>query len=93
MIKKTLVYCCLLVVMGMCAFPPWQRVYRLSHSTVNRTEPIGYAFIANPPEFVPYTIERSIDYGRLGVQLLGPVLLAVILIIFSIIPAKEKFHG
>ena len=84
--KKFLFFICLLILFGMCIYPPWQRVCR--DRNIKITVAWGHAFIWDRPEDA-----NIIDYGRLGIQAL-PVILAMFLLFistrFPLFPANKK---
>lgn len=70
--KKLIVWLGILIIVGMCLFPPW--VITTTHSfqggLVKVTKPLlRYGFLLYPPELEttsPYSL--SIDFQRLGLQ-------------------------
>ena len=79
--KKTALFMIILAIVACCLFPPWRQIYKEPNSNIKKYEPVGYSFIAVPPEvrapvysstgrFLKYenTTADVIDFGRLGIQ-------------------------
>ena len=76
MIRKKIIAFTILIVLGMCLFPPWNRTEYISNHRYPQTVkqqplPSEYAFIISPPESnsdEDDIIHAKIDIGRLAVQ-------------------------
>lgn len=98
--KKFLLVLILVLIVVSCLFPPWRRIYKEPKSNIKKFEPVGYSFIAEPPEVRVYdrwgrnpknVKADTIDFSRLGIQI-GLLLFLGCCIVFSknIFPKEEK---
>lgn len=98
--KKFLLVLILVLIVVSSLFPPWRRIYKEYNSNIKKFEPVGYSFLAKPPN-VPMRDRYgkdtgreikadTIDFSRLGIQI-GLLLFLGCCVIFSkyIFPKKE----
>ena len=76
-LQTFLVYLDIWVIVLMCLFPPWVRIYSLPRSNIKGFELIGYGSLWSPPPQAD-----TIDFDRLGLQL-GLLLFLGSCIVFS----------
>jgi hypothetical protein len=84
--QKTVSIFGIIVIIGMCIFPPWTYTYK-SSSTYSET-PAGYSFIAEPPRQRTDVHKTKngvkIDTNRLLIQIVaGASFIGLGLLIFS----------
>jgi len=76
--KKIALFVIILSIVACCLFPPWRRIYKEPKSNIKKFEPMGYSFIALPPNKRLYNTDLqisyteikvdTIDFSRLGIQ-------------------------
>ena len=71
--QKTILWIGVLAIVGMCLFPPWVRVTRISGATVR--EGYGYHCIFTPPPRYARSWSPYLDRSRLIIQCLAVGLL------------------
>ena len=80
------------IALAAILYPPWK--YTFQNTGISQvTKPAGYEFLFTPPspERTNYRYGVEIDYGRLGIELLGVSLLTVSVI--GIARLKKREHA
>ncbi|MEN6385893.1 MAG: hypothetical protein ABFD79_11955 [Phycisphaerales bacterium] len=62
--KRILLTFIIFLIVISCLFPPWQMISQRYNQNIKAYFPVGYAFIATPPDDA-----NTIDFSRLSIQI------------------------